>query len=504
MTRGAWPPQFKFDPRPSPPHAGGREAGSAFFNVLDYGITPDTSDDSTSLMQAAIDACAAAGGGTVVVPAGTYRVGTMWMRSHITLHLEAGAVLRGIRDLAAFPLWNTRWEGPAALPSHAGILSGEGLENVAITGRGKIDGNGSFWWDLNTRKQLAYFPSRLIRLVDCRNVLIEGIEINNSGAWAVVPVACENVTISRITIINPPDSPNTDGIDVDSCRNVHISDCCIDVGDDAIAIKSGKEDDFRATLRPSENIVITNCTILRGHSAVAFGSETSGGIRNVVISNCVFSGTDRGIRFKTRRGRGGVVEDVRAFNIIMDGVHCPIVVNLFYGCGAWDEPRTIDRFPYPVGASTPQVRRLYFSNISGRGAKSAAAFVLGLPEMPVSDLFFQDVSIALDPLNHLAESPAMAPHQIPFCRAGFVLQFASRVRLRDVQVCDQLGPAFCITDSQDVRISNVDLLAASESAISAADPEPQTAPLPPNTPPALIGVNSEVVESILRNTGLPQ
>jgi hypothetical protein len=499
MTRGASSAQCEINSSCTPAHVENREIPSTFFNVLDSGITPNTPDDSTSQIQATIDACAVAGGGTVIVPAGTYHVGTLWMRSHVTLHLEAGAVLRGIRDLSAFPLWKTRWEGASASPSYAGIISGEGLENIAITGRGKIDGGGSFWWDLSIRKELSHFPSRLVRLVDCRNVLIEGIEINNSGAWAIVPVACENVTISGVTIINPPDSPNTDGIDVDSCKNVRISNCHIDVGDDGIAIKSGKEDDHRADLRPCENITITNCTMLRGHSAVAFGSETSGSIRNVVISNCIFSGTDRGIRFKTRRGRGGVIEDVRASNIVMDGVHCPIVVNLFYGCGAWDEPRVLDRFPYPVDALTPQVRRLYFSNISGRGAKSAAVFVLGLPEMPVTDLFFQDISIALDPLNDIAEPPVMAPNQEKLCRAGIVIQFASHVRLRDVEICDQIGPAFCIADSQDVRISNVDDFADAEPVLSVLQAKREIAPLSSERPRAIIGVDPDVVESLARN-----
>ena len=166
-------------------------------------------------------------------------------------------------------------------------------------------------------------------------MLIEGVTFRNSPMWTVSPLACDNVVIRAVTVINPPDSPNTDGINPDSCRNVRISDCYVDVGDDCITIKSGKEDDARRELRACENIAVTNCTLLHGHGGVVIGSEISGSVRNVAISNCIFVGTDRGIRIKARRGRGGVVEDIRASNLVMDGVHCPIVVNLFYGCGAW-------------------------------------------------------------------------------------------------------------------------------------------------------------------------
>ncbi|MGN6366651.1 MAG: glycoside hydrolase family 28 protein [Phycisphaerae bacterium] len=490
MTRGALPAQLKTNP-----------GASGHNNILHFGVMPNSNADATARIQAAIDSTAGSGGGTVFFPAGTYRVGTLWMRSHITLYLDAGATLLGIPELTKYPLWTSRWEGSAAVPSFAGLISGEDLENIAITGRGKIDGSGAFWWDLNIRKQLDHFPSRLIRLVNCRNVLIENIEINNSGAWAVVPVACDNVTLARLSIINPPDSPNTDGIDIDSCSNVHISECHIDVGDDCIALKAGKEDDLRATPRPCENVTITNCTMHRGHSAVAFGSETSGGVRNVVISNCIFSGTDRGVRFKTRRGRGGVIEDVFASNIVMDCVRCPIVANLFYGCGAWDEPRVLDRSQWPVNSATPQVRRLHFTNISAKGAKSAAIFFLGLPEMPIADIFFKDISISLDPHNTTAEPPAMAPHLEEYCRAGVLIQHAASVRLRDVEVRDQLGPAYRITDATDVRIATFD-----ESAVTfpashvirhrAADLAPFADAQGP-----VIGVASDIVETLVRKAG---
>ncbi len=404
----------------------------------------------TAALQRALDACGESGGGTLVVAPGRYITGTLWMRSNVTLHLEPGSVLTGAKDVAAFPVSTSRWEG-AAEPSHAGLIAGEGVHNIAITGRGIIDGTGPFWWDLFRQGRLQQFRPRLIRIVDCRDVLIDGITLTDSPAWAVNPTACDNVTITRLTIRNPADSPNTDGINPDSCSNVRISDCHIDVGDDCIAIKSGKEDDRRSRLRACENITITNCTMLHGHGGVVIGSEMSGDVRNVVISNCVFVGTDRGIRLKTRRGRGGVIENIRVCNVMMDGVLCPIVVNMFYGCGAWGEPKVEVRSAYPVDSGTPRIRRLRYGNITARNVKYAAAYVLGLPEMPVEDVGLSDISIELDPDNTQSGAPAMAPGVDGFCRAGMVLQHVRGLRLRNIDIVNHLGPRVLLRDCERVR-----------------------------------------------------
>ncbi len=302
---------------------------------------------------------------------------------------------------------------------------------------------------------MQHIRPRIIRLVDCRNVLIEGVTLCNSGFWALNPTACDNVTIHKVTIKNPPDSPNTDGINPDSCSNVHISDCHIDVGDDCIAIKSGTEDEGRRLLRPCENITITNCTMLRGHGGVVIGSETSGGVRNVVISNCVFRGTDRGIRLKSRRGRGSVVEDIRVSNIVMDEVLCPLVINMFYGCGAWDAARVTDESPHAVNTGTPRFRRLRFSNITARRAKFAAVYVLGLPEMSVEDVTFDDISIYLDPENTTAGPPAMSPVVPDLCRAGVIIRNARNIKLRRIDITDQLGSAVSLTNAKSVVLHDL-------------------------------------------------
>jgi polygalacturonase len=408
----------------------------------------------TSFLQREIDECAVGGGGTVYIPAGVYLTGTLWMRSNVTLHLEAGAKLLGVPDVSAFPIWVSQWKGTAT-PTHAALICGEGLENIAIMGRGTIDGGGRMWWELFKEGKLSHVRPRLIRVVNCRNVLIDGITLTNSGFWTLNPVACDNVTVSRVTVRNPADSPNTDGINPDSCSNVRISDCYIDVGDDCVTIKSGSEEDGRAMLRPCENITITNCTMLHGHGGVVIGSETSGGVRNVVISNCVFCGTDRGIRLKSRRGRGGVVEDIRVDNLIMDDVLCPLVINLFYACHARDSSNVHDRSAHPVDSGTPRIRRLRFSNISARRAKYAAAFILGLPEMCVEDVIFDGISVYLDPDNTTRGSPAMAVGVADMCRAGFVIRNARTVKLRNIDVHHQLGPAVSIGDADDVAITDL-------------------------------------------------
>lgn len=443
------------DPVPSQGSAGASCGQGKWVNILETGAVGDGSTVSTAGIQRAIDLCGQRGGGTVFIPAGNFVSGTIWMRSNTTLHLDAGAVLRAAGDAGEFSIWDTKWEANPAIAVHAPLIAAEGLANIALTGRGLIDGNGKIWWDAFGDGQEPDMRPNLVRFVDCRDVLIEGLRFTNSPRWTLNPVACDNVTITRVTIRNPHDSPNTDGINPDSCSNVKISNCHIDVGDDCIAIKSGTEDDGRPNPRPCQNITITNCTMLHGHGGVVIGSEMSGGVRNVAISNCVFCGTDRGIRLKSRRGRGNAVEDLVVDNIVMDEVHCPIVVNLFYQCGTSEQSKLLDPAPQPVNSGTPQFRRLRFSNITARKVKFAAAFILGLPEMFAEDIVLDGISIHMDRENREAGSPAMAACVAAMCRAGLVLTNARNVKLRRVDLYDQLGPAVTIDNSQDILVSDL-------------------------------------------------
>ncbi len=301
----------------------------------------------------------------------------------------------------------SRYEG-VDVKSFSPLFYAYKAENITIRGRGLINGHGKKWWDfvegykkdqprskwqymfdsLNKNILLPDDPRQMkrgflrppfIQPMYCKNVLIEGITIINSPFWTVNPEFCENVTITGVTINNPP-SPNTDGINPESCKYVHISDCHISVGDDCITIKSGKDIPGRTKAAPAQNYTITNCTMLSGHGGVVIGSEMSGGVKNIVISNCIFDGTDRGIRIKTTRGRGGIVEDIRVDNIIMKNIRDQaFVMDMEYS-------RTEKE---PVSERTPQFRNIRISNVTAYTKE--AAFINGLEEMSVEDISFNDI-----------------------------------------------------------------------------------------------------------------
>jgi polygalacturonase len=338
---------------------------------------------------------------------------------------------------------------------HSPCVYAQGETGVAITGLGTIDGQGQPWWDTfrADRDALTYPRPTLIGIHECSQVTIRDVTLRNSPSWTVHPLLCEDVSISGVRIVNPPDSPNTDGIDPESCRNVRISDCHIDVGDDCIAIKAGTE---RSPERvPCENVTITGCTMVHGHGGVVIGSEMSGGVRNVVITGCVFQGTDRGIRLKARRGRGGVVEDVRVTNLVMNDVMCPVVVNPYYFCGPdGKEPHVADRRPHPVDDSTPVFRRIHLAHITARGVHAAAGHLYGLPEQPLSEITLDDVAISFadDPVPGY---PAMADGVELMARHGFHLGFVADGAVSRVRVngCD--GPAFRLEHGADVELEGV-------------------------------------------------
>lgn len=400
------------------------------------------------VLQDAIDRAAAEGGGRVTIPAGVHETGALRLRSRVELHLEAGSVLHFVADPALYPLVDARWEG-ATTTVHSPCLYADGEVDVSITGRGEIDGSGAGWWRAFRSGDLSHPRPTLIGIHSTSRVEISGVTLLDSPSWTVHPLLCTDVHISGIRIINPPDSPNTDGINPESCRNVRISDCHIDVGDDCIAIKAGSEGSAERV--PCENIAITNCTMIHGHGGVVIGSEMSGGVRGVVISNCIFQGTDRGIRIKSRRGRGGTVEDIRVTNVIMDAVLCPLVINPFYFCGPDGKlPAVSDRSPRPTDAGTPRFRRIHLSHITATNVQSSAAFVSGLPEAPLEDLTLENVyiSFALDPAPAV---PAMADGVPAMAAAGIHASFTRRMRATNVHVVGAVGPAL-VADDADIEI----------------------------------------------------
>ncbi len=279
---------------------------------------------------------------------------------------------------------------------------------------------------------------------------MKDIRLVDSPSWTVNPILCQDLTIDNLRIKNPADSPNTDGIDPESCKNVRISNCHIDVGDDCIAIKSGTEDTKERVA--CENITIVNCHMLHGHGAVVLGSEMSGDIRNVTISNCIFQDTDRGIRLKSRRGRGGTIEDIRVNNIVMDNVICPFTLNLYYFCGPKGKEKYVwDKNPYPITEETPHFRRIHFANISARNVHAAAGFVYGLAEQFISDITFQDIAVSMAE-HPIPGKPAMMTGIEEMKKQGFYIGCGRNIQFDRINL-EGVTEAFHIENSREITVT---------------------------------------------------
>lgn len=424
-----------------------------YYNIDDFGAHKNSGALSTSAIAQAIADASEAGGGTVYVPSGTYHTGAILMKSNVELHLSPGAKLVFSSDPEDYPVVLSRWEG-VKREVYASCIFGEDLVNVSLTGSGTLEGNGAAWWDLfrNRREELKYPRPKLISFDGCTRVTIRDLNLTNSPSWTVNPIRCSDVTIDNLSIHNPSDSPNTDGIDPESCSNVRISNCHIDVGDDCIAIKSGTEDTVERV--PCENITITNCTMIHGHGGVVLGSEMSGDIRNVAISNCVFKQTDRGIRLKSRRGRGGTVEDIRVSNIVMEEVICPFILNLYYFCGPRGKDKYVwDKNPYPVTEETPCFRRIHFSHITARNVHAAAGFLYGLAERYISEITFADIAISLAE-DAVPGLPAMMSGLKEMNNRGFYLGNVRDISFRNVTVENHEGPVFYVENGEEVEFEH--------------------------------------------------
>lgn len=418
-------------------------------NILDYAASVPTPADWTAAFQQAIADLRTRGGGTLIVPAGDYSTGAIRLYDNMTLHIESGAVLRFHQDASAFPLIDLEFEGIAGL-AHQPCIYAEHAKNVTITGYGTLDGQGSYWWTRQRAGQNAHPRPYLVCFNHCEHVTLENVTLTNSPAWTVHPLYCRNVVIRGLNIKNPADSPNTDGIDPDGCQDVRIHDCTIDVGDDCIAIKSGTED--TPNRQVCERIIISNCHFLHGHGGVVLGSEMSGGIRNVVVSSCVFYETDRGIRLKTRRGRGGTVEGIQLNNLVMEKVMCPFVFNMYYFCGANGKMKHVwDKAPYPVTDATPCLRDVVISDVRARQCTACAGFFYGLAEMPVEGVKMQNVVVEM--VDGAPGRPAMMDGCPEMQRAGFYLRNAADVDLRGVAVRGVQGDWLDADDSVQLTAS---------------------------------------------------
>ena len=417
-------------------------------NVKKFGARGDGKTDDTGSIQAAILCCPEYG--RVFVPAGIYRIRNLFLKSNLVLDLGKGAVLQAFQGREDYPVlpgiiqsydkkedYNLgSWEGNP-LDTMASILTGISLEHVLICGEGTIDGGGDFetWWVSNINRIPPYRP-RVIFLNRCRNVVIQGITIQNSPSWNIHPYFSENIRIYGITLKSPDHSHNTDGIDPESCSNVEIAGVHFSVGDDCIAIKSGKIYMGKRYRQPSENIVIRQCLMERGHGAVTIGSEIAGGVRQVMVSQCVFSNTDRGLRIKTRRGRGkdSIVDEINFSRITMDGVKSPFIVNSFYYCdpdGKSDYVATQE--PVAVDERTPEIRNLSFSEITCKNAHHTGISIYGLPEKKIESVSMKNILITYHQ-DAKEGKAAMMRECSPTRRQGIFVRNVKKLILQNVEV----------------------------------------------------------------------
>ena len=413
--------------------------------ITDFGAKADGTLTTEAINQA-ISKAAGNGGGKVVIPAGEFYTGAIILKSNVELFLSSGSVLKFSDNQDDYPVVTSRWEG-VKREVYASCIYAEDAKNISVTGFGLLNGNGDKWWHhpRDDRENLHYARPKLVSFDSCENVTLRDFSIIDSPSWTINPILCHGVTVDNIKIKNPADSPNTDGIDPESCKNVRISNCQIDVGDDCIAIKAGTEDTLHRV--SCENITITNCQMVHGHGGVVIGSEMSGDIRNVTISNCVFQETDRGIRLKTRRGRGGIVEDIRVNNIVMDHVLCPFILNLYYFCGPKGKEKYVwDKAPYPITEETPMFRRIHFANITARNVHASAGFIYGLPEQPISEISFQNINISMAE-HAIPGKPAMMTGIEEMAKNGFYIGCAKDISFDHVTVDDIEGTSYHVEDS---------------------------------------------------------
>lgn len=380
-------------------------AESAIVDIRDFGASPELEDNADAIAEA-ISALPL--NGTLRIPPGFWRSGPLYLKSQMTLLIENGAELSSLSD------WNDReifparhddgrvfgtWEGVAE-PTFASIINAIDCEGLTITGGGIIDGGGDRgdWWTWPKESRRGARRPRILFLSGCRDLTLTGFTVRNSPSWTVHPVLCDRVLAADLRIENEPDSPNTDGFNPECCQDVRLIGLFISVGDDCIAIKAGKKHPLGGPNRPTKRIDILNCLMERGHGAVVMGSEMSAGVHDINISRCHFIGTDRGLRIKTRRGRGGEVANISLIDCRMENVATPIAVNAFYFCDADGRSDYVQsRTALPVTADTPILSGLTLRNVDVFGAGTAAAVFYGLPEAPIRDVVIENYHVTFNP-----------------------------------------------------------------------------------------------------------
>lgn len=463
--------------------------------ITDFGAVNDGKTLNTKAITDAIDAIVEKGGGKVIIPRGVWLTGPIIMKSNVNIHAEEGALVIFSPDKDLYPLIETSFEGYNTYRCLSPVY-GKDLENIAFTGSGIYDGTGQVWRHVKKEKLTEsqwrdlissggvvskdgsqWFPSEsyekaaeisemnvprqfttleefksirdflrpvMVSLVSCRNVLIDGPSFQNSPAWCLHPLMCENLIIRNVTVKNPWYSQNGDGIDIESCRNVILIKSNFDVGDDAICIKSGKDADGRKRARPTENLVIRDCIVYHGHGGVTIGSEMSGGVRNMSVNGCTFIGTDVGLRFKSTRGRGGVVENIYFNNINMLNIPAQAIsFNMYYGglsvselLAEGKQIETTEGAVPPVTEETPRFRNISIRNITCNGALQAL-YLQGLPELNLENISFENIIIK--------------------AKSGLACIDADGISFKGLDLVTETGPALRFVNSRNVNIEGLNI-----------------------------------------------
>ena len=461
-------------------------------SVEEFGGVGDGVTLNTEAFANAFAWLAANGGGRVEVPAGVWFTGPIVLENHTELHLSEDAIIVFSADRDLYPVIATIFEGRDTYRCQP-LISAFGKHDVAITGKGIIDGNGDPWravkkskiapaeWNklvksggvLSSDKQ-TWYPTEnfkkgagdadqniarwavtkedfesirdflrpvMVNFKDCERVLLEGPVFQNSPCWNIHTAICTDLTVNDIAIRCPWYAQNGDGIDIESCKNVVLTNSWIDAGDDAICIKSGKDADGRRRGIPSENVIVKNCICYHGHGGFVVGSEMSGGVKNVYVKNCRFAGTDVGLRFKSTRGRGGVVENIWIEDIVMNDIATEaLLFDLFYGGKSatealedGDSNTSTDMPAKPVDETTPQFRNIYVDNVVCRDARRAMLFN-GLPEMNVENVVVKNTFIEAE--------------------IGAEINESTNVVLENVHITPRKGAALKINNAKQVSVKN--------------------------------------------------
>ncbi len=424
-------------------------------NVKDFGAKGDGKQDDTTFIQAAIMSCPKQS--RILIPKGIYKIRSLFLKDDIRIELAEGAVLSAYTDRTLFPILQDviqsydekeeynlgTWEGNP-LPMFAGIVTGIGVKNVEIYGQGMIEGNAGKeegnWWYQPKIMNIAFRP-RMLYLNHCENVTVQGIQVQNSPSWNIHPYFSDHLKFLDLKILNPKDSPNTDGLDPESCCDVELAGIYFSLGDDCVAVKSGKIYMGAKYKKPSEDILIHQCCMRDGHGSITIGSEMAGGVKRLTVKDCLFLHTDRGLRIKTRRGRGkdAIIEDIVFENIHMDHVMTPFVINSFYYCDPDGHTEYVrSREVLPVDERTPDIRTLKFKDIDAENCHVAAAYMCGLPEQKIRKVEMENVKVSYTD-QPTAGVPAMMEGAEEVTKMGIYAYNVEELILRNVKIEGQDG-----------------------------------------------------------------